>query len=115
MIFSEPEPFDAARSPLDFIAKRTPNRDTTVHIRVPLEPSNLFIGGKENKEGAYLLYTRTLCGRRVLQREYDLTGTFNDERICMRCHKAMGEHAIRIFERELLMSRSYREYTGENY
>ena len=107
-------PFDTARSPLEFITVRNAALNSKVHIEVPLTEKDITLGGVRTESLLLLNRRRTLCGH--VSAKYGITGTFNDDRLCLRCVAAMGDNSVRIFEREHYVNhRSSEQYTGENH
>ena len=88
-------PFDPAESDISFI--RSCDRGS-VHVAVPLQPGDDQLGETGVSFGIFTswFHSRTLCGR-ILTGANSIDA-FPDDKICMRCHHAMGEHSDRLFE-----------------
>ena len=88
--------FDPAEAQLTFATNRNTKR---VHVLVPLQPGDEVITeGISYGDLASWFRTRTLCGRVLSWSDMAFIEAFDDERICMACHKKMGEHSDRLFE-----------------
>jgi len=91
-------PYDAAATGLRFItAKGTP--DAKVHVVGSYRDGDIDTSSRYAEIASMMFFTRSLCGAKLSRSNHYETFEFDDEHICIRCHAALGEDAILIFER----------------